>query len=135
MAAIPAETGFIGGQMSTQTLIWRLILLYIGLLAGLIGLTVAGYAFALIGLTVLVTVSLIGIGLGFGLGYLRQSGKQQQDAFTNNARENLAIMNAMQTLQNKQNQALLKQVKQLPEGGMPQPINLVFEEGVFDELE
>lgn len=120
--------------MSTQTLIWRLVVLYLLLIGALIWLTMTGYTFALVGLTVLVTVSLLGVGLVFGLGYLWQSGKQQEAAFMNNARENLAIMSAMQTLQNKQNQALLKQVKQLPDGGPTMPA-LVFEEGVFDELD
>lgn len=120
--------------MTTQTLIWRLTLLYVALSVGLGWLAMRGYTLALIALTVLITVSLLGIGLIFGLGYLRQAGKQQQDAFLNNARENLSIMNAMQTLQNKQNQALMKQVKQLPTP-IPNEPRFTIEEGIFEQLD
>ena len=123
--------------MTTQTLIWRLALLYLVSVACLGWLAIEGYILALIALTVLITASLLGIGLLFGLGYLRQAGKQQQDAFLDNARENLAIMNAMQTLQNKQNQTLLRQVKQLPPPQPPNPNEPPFtiEDGVFEQLD
>jgi hypothetical protein len=123
--------------MTTQTLIWRLTLLYLALVITLGWLAFEGYILALVALTILVTVSIFGIGLLFGLGYLRQAGKQQQDAFVNNARENLAIMNAMQSLQNKQNQALLQQVRQLPNPSSTEQSGPTFniEEGVFEQLD
>ncbi len=123
--------------MTTPMLIWRLTLLYLALVISLGWLASVGYVLALIALTVLVTVSIFGIGLLFGLGYLRQAGKQQQDTLVNNARENLAIMNAMQTLQNKQNQALLQQVKQLPKPSSAEQSGPTFtiEEGVFEQLD
>ena len=121
--------------MTTQTLIWRLTILYLVAVVSLGWLASEGYILALIALTVLITVSLLGIGLLFGLGYLRQAGKQQQDAFVNNTRENLAMMNAMQNLQNKQNQALLQQVKHLPQRPIPPDPFFTVEEGVFEQLD
>jgi hypothetical protein len=123
--------------MNTPTLIWRLTLLYLALMISLGWLAIEGYLLALIALTVLVTVTLLGIGLLFGLGYLRQAGKQQQDVFVTNIRENLALMNAIQGLQNKQNQALLQQIKKLPQPqstGQNEP-SFTVEEGVFEQLD
>lgn len=54
-----------------------------------------------------------------------------------NARENLVIMNAMQTVQNKQNQALLQQVRKLPQPqpAIPNEPSFTVEEGVFEQLD
>ncbi|NJN98209.1 MAG: hypothetical protein HC875_31035 [Anaerolineales bacterium] len=54
-----------------------------------------------------------------------------------NTRENLAIMGAMQSIQNKQNQALMQQLNQaarLPAQAAPGGF-LSVEDGIFSELE
>lgn len=60
--------------------------------------------------------------------------KRQQADFANNARENLAIMQQMQAIQNQQNSQLMRQVKQLPAGSDRQT-ELIVDDAIFSQLE
>ncbi len=70
-----------------------------------------------------------------------QAGKaaaKEQQAFMSNAKENIAIMGAMQTVQNKQNQTLLQQLGQVSR--FPQSVpdlssSLLIDDGIFEELD
>jgi len=122
--------------MTTQGLILWLILLLTAILAVLVWLAALGYILAYIGLAVLTTVSLIGLGLSFGLVHTKIAAERQQQMFIDNAQENLSIMSALQSVQNKQNQNLMQQlgqVSRLPQPG--QQNGFMIADGIFDELE
>jgi len=122
--------------MTTQGLILWLILLLTAILAALVWLAALGSTLAYIALAVLTTVGLIGLGLSFGLINTKIAGDQQQRLFMDNAQENLSIMSALQSVQNKQNQNLMQQlgqVSRLPQPG--QQNGFMIADGIFDELE
>ena len=124
--------------MNTQTLILTLTILTLAILAALVWLAILGYVLAYVGLAVLVTIILIGLGLSFGLIHQKIASDRQQQAFIDNAQENLSIMNTLQTIQNKQNQTLMQQlgaVSRLPQPQRPTNNNFLIEDGIFDELE
>lgn len=123
--------------MTTQTLIFRLTLVALIVAGTLVWLAVLGYTLAIIALAVLATVALIGIGAGVGLLYTQQAAQQQQKQFMDNADENLRIMQALQSVQNRQNDTLMKQLSQTARLPEPSPPNGDFEivPGVFDELD
>ncbi|RME40332.1 MAG: hypothetical protein D6796_17345 [Caldilineae bacterium] len=96
-------------------------------LAGWRGNVVAGFVLGLL------TAALL-IGAGFGVSLLQAhiAAKREALRFSQNVKENLAIMERMQRIQNAQNDQLLKQVRQLPERSAPA---LVIDDGIFSELE
>lgn len=122
--------------MTTQGLVLWLILLLTAVLAALVWLAVLGYLLAYIALAVLGTVALIGLGLSFGLVHTKIAAERQQQMFMDNAQENLSIMSALQSVQNKQNQTLMQQLNQVSR--LPQPPGqngFMIADGIFDELE
>lgn len=110
------------------------LMLLLILVTLLIVLSMQGNFVSMIVLAVLATIALVVIGATITLVAIGMANKKAQLDFANNAKENLAIMSAMQTIQNKQNSALMQQVRQLPE---PQRYNgnIIVEDGVFDDLE
>jgi hypothetical protein len=116
-----------------------LTLFIIGLLIWLIATARQGDPMAIAVLAVVASVILILVGWGFSTLTNAISARREQQNFVANARENLAIMNAMQRVQNQQNAMLLKQArdtqKALPAGDLVDIDALVMDDTVFDELE
>jgi len=96
----------------------------------------------------LVALGLSGIGgawvlavLGLGHRWADQRNRQEQERFGENARENLAIMGAVQKVQSGQNAMLLKQAREaqrmLPSGGSDviDVDALIIEDEMFADLE
>ena len=81
----------------------------------------------------LLTAALL-IGAGFGISLLQAhiAAKREELRFSQNVKENLAIMAKMQSIQNAQNAQLLKQVRQLPDRVAPA---LTIDDAIFTELE
>lgn len=81
--------------------------------------------------------SVLCIVIGWSLSMIQQdkAATKEQQTFLANAKENLAMMAAMQTVQNKQNQSLLTQITRLPLPQQAQTNSLFIEEGIFEELE
>lgn len=124
--------------MNTQKLILILSTMVLAILAGLVWLAVQGVTLAIVILTVLATVGLIGVGVGFTLIHIKIAADRQQAQFTDNASENLQIMSAMQSVQNKQNQTLMSQLgaaHRLPQAPPQANGNFLIESGIFDDLE
>lgn len=92
-------------------------------------------------LAVLASVVLILIGWGFStLTNAVSDRRRDQKQFTDHVRENLAVMAAMQKVQNQQNVMLLKQAKEAPR--LPAPDGdvwdvdaLMMDDEVFSDLE
>lgn len=123
--------------MNTQTLIFVLVLLALGILAGLVWLAVTGSIIAGVILGAILAVVFVAIGLSFGLIHEKITSDRQQQQFMDNAQENLSIMGALQKIQNQQNQTLMQQlgtVSRLPQPPTPNG-NFLIEDGIFDELE
>jgi uncharacterized membrane protein YhiD involved in acid resistance len=114
-------------------------LFIIGLLIWLIAMARQGDRAALAVLAVLASIILILVGWGFSTLTNAINARREQQHFMNNVRENLAIMNAMQRVQNQQNTMLLKQAKEatkaLPSGSAWDIDALVMDESIFEELE
>jgi len=93
-----------------------------------------GSVIAIIFLVILVTLVLIGAGAGIALAVQRMANEKTQQDFINNAKENMAIMGAIQKAQNLQTQNAGR-LARLPDptqnGGEP----FVIDYNVFDELE
>lgn len=88
-------------------------------------------------LGLLTAAALLALGQGASILQTHLATKTRQTDFVNNARENLAIMQRMQAIQNQQNTQLMRQVKQLPgsnSGGNNQP-ELVIDDAIFSQLE
>ncbi|MEM7031586.1 MAG: hypothetical protein AAF629_18645 [Chloroflexota bacterium] len=99
----------------------------------LIYLATEGNLTAIIILSVLTSILLIGLGVAITLMASYISTQREQSSFLQNAKENLAILNQIQSVQNAQNSQLLKQVKQLPD---PRQENaLIIDDAIFNELE
>ena len=114
------------------------LLLTLGLLAGLVWLTAAGNIAAAI--TLGAVSALILIAIGFSLytltGHLHAH--REQLNFAANAKENLAIIAAMQHVQNQQNSQLLRQLRQAPAlaaNTLDLDAALTFDEAIFSELD
>ena len=97
---------------------------------------------AIVAVALMVVGGLIVIGvLTFAYKTERGRERREQDRFEDNARENLAIMAAMQKVQNQQNTQLLKQARETqrilpePRGDVVDIDALLVEEDVFAELE
>lgn len=97
----------------------------------------SGSVTAIVVLTTALTVLLITLGAAIALLAVKVMAHREQKAFMNNVQENLAMMKALQTVQNQQNMALLRQVKALPPGAPTLDLNqaLEIEDGFFTELE
>ena len=122
--------------------IWPGILItlfIIGLLIWLIAMARQGDRAAIAVLAVLGSVILILVGWGFSTLTNAINARREQQNFMANVRENLAIMNAMQRVQNQQNAMLLKQAKEtqkaLPAGDVWDVDALAMDDSVFEELE
>ena len=81
--------------------------------------------------------AIIGIGLAYNLIATKITIDNQQRTFLDNAKENLGIMSAMQSIQNKQNSSIMSQlgrVARLPEPTQP-AIGLEVDDIIFEEME
>jgi len=121
---------------------FALALIMLALIALLVYLAAQGSLAALITLAVIVTVVLIALGALIALLGQRLANEKAQQDFRDNAKENLAIMQSMQQVQNKQNQTLMQQLNQAarlpapsppgrPKNGQP----LIIDDRIFDGLE
>jgi membrane protein required for beta-lactamase induction len=122
--------------MSTQHLILLLVVIGLAVFGILVYLATLGYGFAFLLLGALGTLFLISVGLVYNLIANKIQADSQQQAFMDNAKENLSIMSALQGIQNKQNQTIMSQlgrVARLPEPS--QPMGLDFDDIIFEELE
>ncbi len=86
-------------------------------------------------LGILTAGTLLALGQGASILQNHIATKRQQADFINNARENLAIMQRMQAIQNQQNAQLMSQVRTLPTGQNNQSGELVIDDAVFAQLE
>lgn len=109
-------------------------------ITGLVYAASLGFVSAMVTLAVLVTILLISLGAGITLTATNLMAKQAQKAFTDNAQENLSIMQSLQSVQNQQNAALMQQLNQVAR--LPQPTapvdltkSLLIEDGIFAELD
>lgn len=124
--------------MNTPKAIVILSFLAVAVIGGLLYLAMAGSTWAtgilFSGWSILCLV------IGWTLSLIQQgkAASNEQQAFMSNAKENLAIMGAMQTVQNRQNQTLMSQLStaaRLPQPGPGQPDSLIIDTAIFDELE
>lgn len=123
--------------MTTQTLIFCCLIA--GLLTGLLALAATGSMIAVVFLSITGTILVFMAGAAVAVYVVRIMDSRAQRQFSDNAQENLGIMQQLQHIQNQQNAQLLKQVKQLPQpgpgnGGNGQPL-FEIDEGVFEDLE
>ena len=84
--------------------------------------------------------SILCVVIGWSLSLIQQdrSAAKEQQNFMTNAKENLSMMAAMQTVQNRQNQTLLNQlgaVARLPQAAPPLADSLLIDDGIFEELD
>ena len=91
-------------------------LFVIGLLIWLITMARQGDRAAIAVLAVLASVVLILVGWGISTLTSAIHTKREQRQFIDNAKENLAIMEAMQRVQNQQNSMLIRQAKEAQSG-------------------
>ena len=120
--------------MNKFSFILVLIALIIGGLAGLIwsanqGNTTASFVLGILLAVTLVTVGFVLYGVSSHIQYRRE-----QKQFSTNIKENLGVMAAMQSVQNKQNALLLKQTRALPAPPDEAAI-LDFDDAIFSELD
>lgn len=123
--------------MNTPKAIVILSFLAVAVIGGLLYLAMAGSTWAtgilFSGWSILCLV----IGWSLSMLQQRQAAAKEQHDFMANAKENLAIMGAMQTVQNRQNQTLMNQLStaaRLPQPG-PGGDSLIIDSTIFDELE
>ena len=116
---------------------FSLAIVALATLAGLIYAAVGGNVLAIVALAVLVTVLLVATGAIIALATQRQANAKAQADFVANARENMAIMAALQKTQNLQNQSLLSQLGQVRR--LPETTNgassLTIDSDIFSQLE
>lgn len=123
--------------MNTQKMIFALAVMGLAILSGLFYLATEGSTIAAAVLFSLWTIFCVVIGWGLSIIQQRSAAAREQQAFMNNAKENLGIMGAMQSIQSKQNQDLMRQLNQaarLPAQAAPGGF-LSVEDGIFSELE
>lgn len=125
----------------TSVYTFATVVLLLVMMVGLVWLTDRGNTAAAVLLGVIGGAILISLGVLITLAANWAAAKREQASFVANARENLAMMQQMQKAQNLQNAMLLKQAREtqrmLP-GSVEEPTDidaLVFEDGVFEELE
>jgi hypothetical protein len=113
----------------------------VGGMVWLVGQARQGDVASIAVLAVLASVLLILVGWGFSTLTNAMNARTEQRHFMNNVRENLAIMGAMQKVQNQQNTMLLKQAKEqqrqlpVPEGDVIDMDSLTWDEDVFSDLD
>ena len=117
-----------------------LILILLAILAGLIYAATLGSLAAAVILAILATILLVSLGAGIALATQRMANDKSQADFVNNARENLAMMQALQRVQNAQNQTLMQQLgraARLPDPQANPDLShvLMIDDGIFEELE
>lgn len=121
--------------MNTQTLIAGLLVA----LAVTAYLAAQGSIAAMVALAILTTIALVLVGAGITLFAVKMMLAKQQADFIANTKENLAIMQSMQNIQNSQNAHLLKQQAHLAkhQGALPPPSNgnILIPDAIFDDLE
>jgi uncharacterized membrane protein len=114
-------------------------LFWLGFLAWLVISASQGNTESIAILAVLAAVVLILLGVGIAVLVIYALARREEARFIQNTRENLAMMTAMQRIQNQQNALLLKQAREahwlLPAGEVPDSDALAMDESVFDELE
>ena len=123
--------------MNTPKAIVILTTMALVVIGGLLYLAMAGNVWAagilFSGWTILCVV------IGWSLSLIQQarSATKEQQNFMANAKENLSMMAAMQTVQNRQNQTLLQQlgsVARLPQAAPALADSLLIDDGIFEEL-
>ena len=123
--------------MNTQKAVVILTTMALAVIGGLLYLAMGGNVWAagilFSGWSILCVV------IGWSLSLIQQdkAAAKEQQAFSANVKENLAIMAAVQTVQNKQNQTLLNQlgsVARLPQAA-PMADSLLIDDGIFEELD
>lgn len=122
--------------MNTQTAVVVLVVLILAVIGGLIYLAMGGNVVASSILFALWSIFCVVV--GWLLSYLqnRTQASREQQAFSANVKENLAIMGALQNVQNKQNATLMSQLGRAAR--LPETDNgstLLIDDGVFSELE
>lgn len=124
--------------MNTPKAIVILSFLAVAIIGGLLYLAIVGNVWAagilFSGWSILCLIT------GWSLSMIQQgkAAAQEQQTFMSNAKENLAIMGALQSVQNKQNQSLMQQlgqVSRLPQVGPDLSASLLIDDGIFEELE
>lgn len=122
--------------MSKYTMYLIMFLIVFLALAGLVWLAMEGNVIAIIIVAVLGACALMSIGQVFEI--IRK--RQEQAGFWLNAKENIGTIMAIQNVQNKQNEAITRQLGQVAR--LPQPtagvnLNDIFpvEEGIYSELD
>ncbi len=123
--------------MNKETLIFSFLIT--SLLTGLVWLSVSGYIIAVIILSVLTTILIFVAGSLLTIKTVTVMQDRAQQQFTDNAQENMMIMNQLQKVQNLQNKSLMDQHKtlaQLPAKTIVNEPNdaLIFDEDIFSEL-
>ena len=126
--------------MNTQKAIVILSTMALATIGGLLYLAMAGNVWATGILFSLWTVLMIVTGWGLSIFQQGRATAKEQSAFLANAKENLALMASMQSVQNRQNQTLMQQlgtVARLPQAGPGLDLSksLLIEDGLFEELE
>lgn len=122
--------------MNTQTAIVILVVLILAVIGALIYLAMDGN---IVASSILFALwSIFCVVVGWLLSYLqnRSNATREQEAFSANVKENLAIMGALQTVQNRQNQTLMSQLGRAAR--LPEVTNgpiLSIDDGIFEELE
>lgn len=125
--------------MNTPKAIVILSFLAVAVIGGLLYLAMVGNVWAagilFSGWSILCVV------IGWSLSMIQQdkATSKEQQAFSANLKENLAIMSAVQTVQNKQNQSLMsqlgQQVSRFPQAAPDLSAALLIDDGIFQELE
>ncbi len=117
-----------------------LIPILAGVLIWLAVLASQGNVTAIVFLAVLAAVFLVCLGVVITLLASWAAAKREQTAFVTNARENLAIIGAVQQVQNQQNAMLLRQAREM-QRALPRPADdgqsvdaLLMDTSVFDGL-
>jgi thiol:disulfide interchange protein len=132
-------------HLATNVILWGIVGILVGIFFLMRGLE-AHNAAAYIALGGVVALALVILGVLLTLFILwvanrqeERRERQEQERFTTNARENLAIMASMQRVQNAQNSMLLRQAREakraLPDNDVIDIDALVADDSVFDELE
>lgn len=124
--------------MNTQKAVVILTTMALAVIGGLLYLAMVGNVWAagilFSGWSILCVV------IGWSLSMIQQdkAAAKEQQTFMSNAKENLAIMGALQSVQNKQNQSLMQQLGQVsrfPQAGPDLSASLLIDDGIFEELE
>ena len=115
-------------------MILALSVLVIATIAALGYLAATGSAAAAFALGMLSTLAIQAINGLFELLRNRAQAQREQTAFVANAKENLAMMQSMQKIQNQQSAGLMQQLNSV--NRLPAPVNsLLIESDVFSELD